>query len=254
MLGAIAQRLFSTTSREALPASWASTFRRTAMPRSSSSTWLTSAVTRFCEPLPPVIAVDIALVMLAFFDTRLTEPVGEPRPLSVPAGPLSTSICSRLKTSREIEPMSRTPSTKMELDVSKPRMKIASPVVVLPFSPRKNAPTPGVLRSASVSVRAPCCSNSSFLMTWSVCAVSTRRSVYLGDDACSARNAFSYLPTISTLVSGTTSTGAAASMPAACAPSGSRTAASAVRMTWLRVDECLRLVIAFMARRSLWCE
>ena len=52
--------------------------------------------------------------------------------------------------------MSRMPSTKMLPEVSKPRMKIASPVLVLPFSPSRKV-TPGVLRSASVSVVAPCC-------------------------------------------------------------------------------------------------
>ncbi|MNO04611.1 hypothetical protein D3C81_2257090 [compost metagenome] len=65
----------------------------------------------------------------------LIAPVGAERPLSVPAGPLATSTCSVLNTSREIEPRSRTPSTKMLLEVSKPRMKMLSPVLVLPFSP-----------------------------------------------------------------------------------------------------------------------
>ena len=39
------------------------------------------------------------------------------------------------------------PSMKMEPCVSKPRMKMESPVAVLPFSPNRNV-TPGVLRSA----------------------------------------------------------------------------------------------------------
>ncbi len=49
--------------------------------------------------------------------------------MSVPDGPLTTSTCSMLNMSREIEPRSRTPSTKMLLGASKPRMKIESPVL-----------------------------------------------------------------------------------------------------------------------------
>ncbi len=65
----------------------------------------------------------------------LTAPVGAVRPYSVPSGPLVTSTCSMLNTSRLIEPMSRTPSTKMLPEVSKPRRLMLSPVFVLPFSP-----------------------------------------------------------------------------------------------------------------------
>ena len=54
--------------------------------------------------------------------TMLIAPVGEVRPYSVPSGPLVTSICSMLKMSRETVPTSRTPSTKMLPEVSKPRM------------------------------------------------------------------------------------------------------------------------------------
>ena len=39
------------------------------------------------------------------------------------------------------------PSMKIEPCVSKPRMKMESPVAVLPFSPNRKV-TPGVLRSA----------------------------------------------------------------------------------------------------------
>ena len=49
-------------------------------------------------------------------------PVGAVRPYSVPSGPLVTSTCSILNTSRDTVPTSRTPSTKMLLEVSKPRM------------------------------------------------------------------------------------------------------------------------------------
>ena len=56
------------------------------------------------------------------------------------------------------------PSMKMLPCVSKPRMKMESPVAVLPFSPSRNV-TPGVLRSACDNVVAPCCSSTSSLMT-----------------------------------------------------------------------------------------
>ena len=105
--------------------------------------------------------------------------------MSAPAGPFTTSICSRLNTSRLIEPTSRMPSTKMLVWVSNPRMKMASPVCVLPFSPIWKV-IPGVLRSASLSVVAPCSCSSSFLMTVMVCGVSTSGCVSFGDDETSA--------------------------------------------------------------------
>ncbi|MNT94454.1 hypothetical protein D3C72_2361520 [compost metagenome] len=85
-----------------------------------------------------------------------------------------------LNMSRETEPRSRMPSTKMLLELSKPRMKTASPVFVLPFSPRKKVPTPAVLRSASVSVVAPCSRMICSLITWMVCGVFTSGAVNFG--------------------------------------------------------------------------
>ena len=73
------------------------------------------------------------------------------------------------------------PSTKMLPCVSKPRMKMESPVAVLPFSPNRNV-TPGVLRNACDSVVAPCCLSTSLLTTAMVCGVSRRSCVNLGDD------------------------------------------------------------------------
>ena len=70
---------------------------------------------------------------------------------------------------------------KMEPCVSKPRMKMESPVAVLPFSPNKNV-TPGVLRNACESVVAPCCLSTSLLTTAMVCGVSRRSCVNLGED------------------------------------------------------------------------
>ena len=116
----------------------------------------------------------------------LIAPVGALRPLSVPAGPFSTSSCSMLNTSRETEPRSRTPSTKMLLELSKPRMNKVSPVAVLPFSPTKKVPTPGLLRSASVRVVAPCWLNRSSVMIWMVCGVSCNDWVNLGEASLSA--------------------------------------------------------------------
>ncbi len=77
------------------------------------------------------------------------------------------------------------PSTKMLLVVSNPRMKIESPVAVLPFSPSCSV-MPGVLRSASASDVAACCCRISFLITVMVCGVSTSGWVNLGDEALSA--------------------------------------------------------------------
>ncbi|MCY1457415.1 hypothetical protein D9M71_747150 [compost metagenome] len=94
-----------------MPLSCVIRFRRKAVPVSLSRTRFQSAVARFCLPLPAVSSELNLFSMVAVLLTRLIEPVGEPRPLSVPAGPFNTSICSMLKTSREMEPTSRTPST-----------------------------------------------------------------------------------------------------------------------------------------------
>ena len=55
------------------------------------------------------------------------------------------------------------------------------PVDVLPFSPTKNVPTPGLLRNASVSVVAACCWMICLPMTLMVCGVSSNGWVNLGD-------------------------------------------------------------------------
>ena len=75
----------------------------------------------------------------------------------------------------------------MLLCVSKPRMKIESPVAVLPFSPI-NMVIPGVLRSVSLNVTAACCLNSSFFTTTMVCGVSTKGFTCLAELAFSAIN------------------------------------------------------------------
>jgi hypothetical protein len=72
------------------------------------------------------------------------------------------------------------PSMKMLPCVSKPRMKMESPVEVLPFSPNRNV-TPGVLRKACDNVVAPCWLSTSRLTTAMVCGVSTRSCVNFGD-------------------------------------------------------------------------
>jgi hypothetical protein len=97
---------------------------------------------------------------------------------------LAISTCWVLKVSRDTVPRSRMPSMKMLPCVSKPRMKMESPVAVLPFSPNRKV-TPGVLRSACDSVVAPCCCNTCWLTTAMVWGVSTRACVSLGDaDRC----------------------------------------------------------------------
>ena len=71
----------------------------------------------------PIDAVpDVMLPRCACLLDMLIEPVGAERPVSVPAGPFSTSMRSMLNTSRETEPRSRMPSTKMLPEVSNPRM------------------------------------------------------------------------------------------------------------------------------------
>src|SRR3546814_9458504 len=64
---------------------------------------------------------DKAFSRFACLVVMLIAPDGDVRPLSVPAGPFSTSIWSMLKMSCDTEPRSRIPSTKMLLDASKPR-------------------------------------------------------------------------------------------------------------------------------------
>ena len=73
------------------------------------------------------------------------------------------------------------PSMKIEPCVSKPRMKIESPVAVLPFSPSRNV-TPGVLRNACDSDVAPCWFSTSLLTTAIVCGVSSSGCVNFGDE------------------------------------------------------------------------
>src|SRR5471032_2831711 len=90
MVGATAQRLFLTSSRAGLPLFWSSRFRRKAVPLSASMIRFQSAVARFWLPLHAVNNELKLLSRLAVLLTRLIEPVGEPRPLSVLAGPLST--------------------------------------------------------------------------------------------------------------------------------------------------------------------
>ncbi|KAG1386770.1 hypothetical protein G6F60_014370 [Rhizopus arrhizus] len=127
------QRLFCTWSRPGWPLSCHMPLMRSALV--APSEWFQSAVVRRCWSLPSETLAEVASCRLACLLTRLMAPVGAERPLSVPAGPLVTSTCSMLNTSREIEPRARTPSTYRLLEVSKPRMNSASPVVVLPFSP-----------------------------------------------------------------------------------------------------------------------
>ncbi|MNF99129.1 hypothetical protein D3C84_820150 [compost metagenome] len=92
--------------------------------------------------------------------------------MSEPAAPLTTSTCSRLNTSRLTAPRSRTPSTKVEFWVEKPRIMKVSPAEVLPFSPSCMV-MPGVLRSASIRLLAPCSRSISFLITCTVFGVSS---------------------------------------------------------------------------------
>ena len=120
--GARPQRLSTTWSRPATSLSCHSAFNRSALPGRPERLWFQSAVARFCPSLPAVAVADSASPRKARLLTMLIAPVGALRPLSVPAGPLVTSTCSVLNTSRETEPRSRTPSTKMLLEVSKPRM------------------------------------------------------------------------------------------------------------------------------------
>ena len=114
------QRDSLTWSRPATSLSCHIALRRSALvaPR----VWFQSAVARFWPSLPAVTLPATKSARPACLLTRLIAPVGALRPLSVPAGPFTTSIWSMLKTSREIEPTSRTPSTKMLLLVSNPRM------------------------------------------------------------------------------------------------------------------------------------
>ncbi len=232
------------------------TLSRNAAPGRPSD-WFQSAVMRFWSSLPIETVAPIASFSEACLLTMLMAPVGALRPLSVPAGPFSTSTCSTLNTSREIEPRSRTPSTKMLLELSKPRMKSVSPVVVLPFSPTKKVPTPGLLRRASVRVVAPCWLNRSRVMIWIVCGVSCRDWVNLGEASLSAL----YWPTAvpSTCTSGNVvGSGLGALSEATCAVAGTASARLVSRVAVVRPFgersagvACLRDLIGFMGIQAV---
>ena len=76
----------------------------------------------------------------------LIAPPVVPRPANDEPGPRRISICSVKKFSRTLTPESRTPSMKMSLRASKPRMKKRSPKA-LPPSPVPSV-TPAVFRIA----------------------------------------------------------------------------------------------------------
>ena len=100
---------------------------------------------------------------------------------------MKTSICSRLKTSREISPSSRTLSTKRLLAALNPRMLNMSPAVLdaPPPSPACSV-MPGTPRRASLSVVAPCCSMAARGITSMVWGTSRSGVVYFGDDTTAA--------------------------------------------------------------------
>jgi len=81
-----------------------------------------SPVARLYRALPNPTVAEPLFFSSGCLVIRLIAPVAAPRPMSKPAAPLSTSTCAMLKTSREIVPMSRMPSTKMLDEASEPRM------------------------------------------------------------------------------------------------------------------------------------
>ncbi len=132
------------------------------------------------------------------------------------------------------------PSTKIALELSKPRMNTASPVLVLPFSPRKKVPTPGVLRSASVSVVAPWSRRTCSLITCTVCGVLTNGAVNLVLAEVSALKSAATEP--STRISGSTREGCCWAMAGA---ERAISVAAAAPETWgtARATACFRLLI-----------
>ena len=100
---------------------------------------------------------------------------------------MNTSTCSRLNTSREIRPSSRTPSTNRLLAALKPRRLNMSPAVfdAPPPSPACSV-IPGTLRSASLRVVAPWASITARGTTAIVCGISRNGTTYLGDSTVAA--------------------------------------------------------------------
>ena len=83
----------------------------------------------------------------------LIDPPADPRPPSVESEPRTTCTESTANTSRVCEAGSRTPSTKVDPWLSKPRMNGRSPIGLPPSAAPKVMP--GIVRSASSSVDAP---------------------------------------------------------------------------------------------------
>ena len=172
-LGAMPQRLYSTTSRPATFWSCTIRFRRAAT--FSLSERFTSRVPRLKLALPRPTSPLMKLSALGALVARLTAPPAEPRPPKAELGPLMTSTCSRLKISRVCEPTSRIPSTYTSDCASKPRMKGRS-AAELPPSPAPKV-TPGVRRKASCKVVAPVCSMTVSGITVTVLGVSSSGAV-----------------------------------------------------------------------------
>ncbi|MNM97636.1 hypothetical protein D3C81_1101460 [compost metagenome] len=120
---------------------------------------------------------------LAVLVIRLRLPPVEPAPVKAEPGPLLTSICSMLNTSRVCAATSRMPSTKVSLSALKPRMNGRS-LAGLPPSPAPKV-IPGVVRSASARDMEPVS-----LITWvgitvTVFGVSRSGAVYFFEADCS---------------------------------------------------------------------
>ena len=105
----------------------------------------------------------VEVVSVACLVTILSAPPVVPRPSMVDAGPFKISICSVKKFSRMLTAGSRTPSTKMSLRASKPRMKKRSPKA-LPPSPVPSV-TPAVVRATSLRLVAFLSSRTSLVRT-----------------------------------------------------------------------------------------
>src|SRR3989344_673975 len=183
--GAMASPFCLTKSRPGVPLSCAMALMRNA---EFSPSWrLTSAVTRFLSAEPTDSDASLASSVVASLVMRMMQPVEAPRPTSAPAGPLTISTCSRLKMSRLTAPRSRMPSTKVDCCEAKPRIWKVSPAEVLPPSPNCMV-MPGVLRSASIRLAAPCSLSTSFLTTCTVLGVSSSGWVNLFEADSSALN------------------------------------------------------------------